>query len=66
MDRPGGGSEWPVSDGVPRHIGHLCIVLVPSGICALSVQIDFRLARIGHELADWWRIGILLSKVVVD
>ena len=29
------------------------IVLVPSGLCEMSVRVDPRLARIGIGLADW-------------
>ena len=29
------------------------IVLVPSGLCEMSVRVDLRLARIGIGLPDW-------------
>ena len=42
------------------------IVLVPSVHSTMSVWIGYILARIGHELVDGWKIGILLTKVAVD
>ena len=55
-----------MNDGVLRHFGGSSIVLVPSGLCTMSVWIGYTLARIGHELVDGGKIGILLTKVAVD
>ena len=46
--------------------GGIRIVLVPSAHPAMSVWIGYILARIGHELVDGWKIGILVTKVAVD
>ena len=37
-----------------------------SALRTMSVWIGYTLARIGHELVDWLKIGILLTKVAVD
>ena len=49
-----------------RHFGRSPTVLVPSAHSTMSVWIGYILARIGHELVDGWKIGILLTKVAVD
>ena len=57
--RTGGLAEWTnMVAGLASHsslaeTSRIPIVLVPSGLCEMSVRVDPRLARIGIGLADW-------------
>ena len=57
--RTGGLAEWTnmvaglASRSSLAETSRIPIVLVPSGLCEMSVRVDPRLARIGIGLADW-------------
>ena len=57
--RTGGLAEWTnmvaglASRSSLAETSRIPIVLVPSGLCEMSVRVDLRLARIGIGLPDW-------------
>ena len=57
--RNGGLAEWTyivaglASRSSLAETSRIPIVLVPSGLCEMSVRVDLRLARIGIGLPDW-------------